>query len=212
MTLEPRTLARSRQADRQNHNPLRRTRSCCRSCNRSRRSSRFCWSLGFRSLVGTVGGSAGRTAFGGYRRERLSDSLLASAASAATSSAAAASLPAATFSARGRWRGFLRRLNWRCVLVRRPRFILCRWSFSALGLALRRFGCSPFGLFAVEISRLQRRWHRFRCRFGSFLFAALQALAHPFTHVQACNTDAIGGAIRREPTKTAAATFFGRRL
>ena len=40
-----------------------------------------------------------------------------------------------------------------------------------------------------------------------FLFAALQALAHPFTHVQACNTDGRIGAIRSEPALTGEVLF-----
>src|SRR4029077_17441829 len=51
------------------------------------------------------------------------------------------------------------------------------------------------------------RRRRLALRLFRFLFAALQALAHPFTHVQACNTDHRVRAIRRvtcEPTGLAA--------
>ena len=73
------------------------------------------------------------------------------------------------------------------------------------GLAVTRFRGLLGWLVCIEIGRLQ--WWRSRLAFLAFLscrflFAALQAIAHPFTHVQACNTDGQIGAIRRKPPWT----------
>jgi PPOX class probable F420-dependent enzyme len=51
------------------------------------------------------------------------------------------------------------------------------------------------GLLGIEICGLQWRRRRLTSLLRIFLLAALQSIFHPFTHVQACNTDDGTGAI-----------------
>ena len=50
-------------------------------------------------------------------------------------------------------------------------------------------------LIGIEICRLQGRWGGLTGVFRSGFLAALYTLAHPFTHVQAFNTDGWTGAM-----------------
>lgn len=201
MPLEPGTLARSWQPDRQHHNPL--GRSLCRSGNRRWRRS-----LGQRSRLAlstrSFGGRIYRfrrilgDAFRSRRSECLGHGLLAPASTAATSTTASPGTSTSIVSAAllagrfrticGGWLGAIRGL-W---LIHNLRSLWCFGSFLCGFRRLTRF----------KICWLQGRWRWFAVLLSRFLFATLHAVAHPFTHVQACNTDAADGAIRRTASST----------
>lgn len=119
----------------------------------------------------------------------------------ATSSAAPTPTPAATATAARAFAGGCGRTNGSGGF--RARFLVSRLGFEIGFRGNGRFdfvgslfdgrGCRS--LICVKICRLQGR----RCWLTSLLLrlllATVEAVAHPFTHVQACNTDDGTGAI-----------------
>jgi hypothetical protein len=184
--LEPRTLTRSRQPDRQNHRSLAGTRGSRRSL--ARRLSRDHW---FRD--GCL--RCGRFHCGsfcadcGCRRSRS----LPRTTSATTSAAAT--------TARRSWSWFTRRRRRGCCRDRfrcGRRLRLRSRRAARLDDRSRHWSCGRRVRLIIVEPRLQGLG-RVGCFFGgalSGLLAALQALGHPFAHIAACSIPAHDGAIR----------------
>jgi len=76
------------------------------------------------------------------------------------------------------------------------------FGFGRAGLGLRARSLIRIRLVEIKVRRLQRRRSSLTSLLRSFLLAALYAVAHPFTHVQACNTFDTTGAIGRGRPRT----------
>ena len=185
--LEPRTLARSRQPDRQDYRPLAGVRGSRHSLSWRlprdhwfRSGCFYCGCLCRRRLCGDCGR--------GYSNSRPRTT-------SATTSAAATT-------ARRSWSRFIcrRYRGWRRGFCRdgrrRPLRFRSRRAARLHHRSRHWSGGRRFRLIIVE-PRLQRLG-RVSCLFGgafSGLLAALQALGHPFAHIAACSTLAHDGAI-----------------
>jgi hypothetical protein len=221
MALEPGTFAGTGESDREDYDAFGRSRwrsgddgwrLCALGRGRGLELSgivtRGCVGVGVRAGVLAY---IGDDAFGGGGSECLGDGLFATTTSAAATSATSAAASALAFAGwclRARRRGgFLASgQRFELGLARCGRF---EWLSLFLSLAMRRrvilSGVGGFRrqrgpLFRVKVGGLQGRGRGLTSLLRGFLLA--HTIAHPFTHVQACNTDDGGGAIGVEPWMT----------
>jgi hypothetical protein len=188
--LEPRTLARSRQPDRQNHRSLAGARG-------SRHS--LTWRLprdnGFRD---------GAFYCGCFRCGRSNGGMFCGDCGCCRSRSrprtTSATTSAAATTARRSWSRFTRRGRRGCSRDR----CSCRHWLRFRGAAgrfnhrSRYWSCGRRVRLIIVKPRLQRLGRVSRLFGGAFpgLLAALQALGHPFAHIAACSTPTHTGAIR----------------